>query len=92
MGIFKSLLGGILGGGKVQSGPSIEEIQRQQEKAAAKERARLEAEQAAKEAEQQKKAESALLDQEKKRAAFAGQLQAGVGEDDEGRKKFLKGI
>lgn len=84
MGIFKSP--------KAPRGPSASEIQRQQEQAATKERARLEAEQSAKEAEQQKKAETALLDQEKKRAAFAGQLSTGIGEDDEGRKKFLKGI
>lgn len=77
---------------KAPSGPSASEIQRQQEQAAAKERQRLEAEQAAKEAEEQQKAEVALADQEKRRAAFAGQLSTGVGEDDEGRKKFLKGI
>lgn len=77
---------------KPKSGPSAAEIQAQQEAAAKAERQRLEAEQAQKDQEAKEKALKDLQDQEAKRAAFVGQLQQGIGEDDAGRKKFLKGV
>lgn len=76
---------------KPKSGPSASEIQAQADAAAAKERKRLEEEQAAKETASKDKALAGLKDQEAKRAAFAGVLNA-AGEVDAGRKKFLKGV
>lgn len=83
-------VGAILG--NKPKGPDPAAIQRQQEEAAAKERARLEADQAAKDKAAQDKALADLQTQESKRAAFAGTLQQAIGQDDAGRKKFLKGV
>lgn len=72
-------------------GPSAAEIQARADQAAAAERKRLEEEQATKDRASQEKNLASLQDQESKRAAFAGVLNA-AGEEDAGRKKFLKGV
>lgn len=74
-----------------KSGPSAAEIQRQADVAATKERKRLEQEQMIKDQAAKDKNLAALKDQEAKRAAFAGVLSQ-AGEEDAGRKKFLKGV
>lgn len=77
---------------KPKRGPSAEDQMRIQREAAERERARLEAEQAKAKEEADRKAVADLREQEAKRAAFAGKLQEGIGEDNQGRKKFLKGV
>lgn len=69
-------------------GPSRAELQAQQEAAAEKERQRLQQEKADKE----QQALSELKKQESKRAAFVGQLNQSIDEENQGRKKFLRGI
>lgn len=77
MGFLKSIFGG------APKGPSPEEIRRKAEEARKRERERLERE-------QKEKAEAELTKKESRRKAFAGQL-VGVDDDEEKRKRFLKG-
>lgn len=73
---------------KTPKGPSQKEIQAAQERAAERERQRLEKEQAAKEAETKQKAEAELKARESKRQAFATGIAAN---DEDERKRYLGG-
>lgn len=75
---------------KTPKGPSPGDLQRAQDAAAERERKRLEQESAAKKAEQEQKALADMQAQESKRRAFAGQLTQTT-EDENQRRKFLKG-
>lgn len=75
---------------KVPKGPDPNVLREREEAARQKERDRIAQEEAAKKAEQQQKAEAELADKESRRQAFAGQL-ASVEEDQNERKRFLKG-
>lgn len=86
MGFFS----GLFGAPKVPKGPSPEEIRQREEAARQRERDRLAQEEAARKAEAQQKAEADLAAKESRRQAFAGQL-TGVNEDEDERKRFLKG-
>ena len=79
-------MGSIFGGKK---GPSQAEIAAAQEKAAQRERDRMEREAAAKKLQSETKAVADLQAAESKRRAFAGQLSGE--QDEEQRRKFLKG-
>lgn len=70
--------------------PSAAEIARREDAARQRERDRIAQEDAARKAEQQQKAEAALAELESRRQAFAGQL-TGLNEDEDERKKFLRG-
>lgn len=72
-------------------GPSQADIQKAQDEAREKERVKLEQEQAAAKAEQEQAALSELEATESKRRAFAGQL-TNTPEDENQRKRFLKGV
>lgn len=86
-GIAGLLMGG--GGQQKQSGPSAAELQAAQNAAAQTERDRIAQEQAKAKADTEAKAVADLQSAESQRRAFAGSL-AGE-EDDEQRRKFLKG-
>lgn len=73
------------------TGPSQADIQRAQEQAAERERLRLEQEQAAQRAEKEQAALTKLIETEKGRRAFAGQLTTGVNDENQ-RRRFLKGV
>lgn len=75
---------------KPKSGPSQQEIMQMQEKAAEKERNRVEQEQAAKKAETEQKALADMEATEGRRRAFAGSLTETTEDEDE-RRKFLRG-
>lgn len=75
---------------KSKKAASTESIIALQEAAAAKERKRLEREAADKEASDAKAALSAVQEAESKRRAFVGALS--VEDDEEERRKFLKGV
>lgn len=75
---------------KVPKGPDPNELRKREEAARQAERDRIAQEDAAKKAEQQQKAEADLADKESRRQAFAGQL-ASVSDDQNERKRFLKG-
>ncbi len=77
------------GGGK-SKGPSVQELQRQQDIAMQKERERIAQETAAKERGERDVALASLDETESRRRAFAGTLN---GEGDEAeRRKFLKSV
>lgn len=89
MGAVSKLVGGVLGGGSKPKGPSQAEIIKAQESAAQRERDRMARETAQKKIETDQKTLADMAATESKRRAFAGQLS---GEnDDEERRKFLKG-
>lgn len=67
-----------------------DELRKREEAARKAERDRIAQEEAARKAETQQKAEAELANKESRRQAFAGQL-ASVGEDQDERKRFLKG-
>ncbi len=69
--------------------PNQMDIQRRAEAAAAKERDRLRQEMAAADAQKQQAAEAELAKKESQRQAFAGLL--ATTEDEDQRKRFLKG-
>lgn len=75
---------------KTPKGPLFVDLQRAQDAAAERERKRLEQESAAKKAEQEQKALADMQAQESKRRAFVGQLTQTT-EDENQRRKFLKG-
>lgn len=75
---------------KVPKGPSIQEIQAREEAARQAERERLQREEAERKAQEQADAEAAVAKKESQRKAFAGALST-VGEDEDERKRFLKG-
>lgn len=73
--------------GKFSKGPSAGELQAQQEAAAKAEREKIAQEQAIAEANLTQKKQAAFSEQESKRRAFASQPI----DDDEQRRKFMKG-
>ncbi len=75
---------------KTPKGPSAEQIAQREEAARMRERDRIAQENAAADAKKQQDAEAALAEKESRRQAFAGQLSA-IGEDENQRKRFLKG-
>lgn len=74
-----------------KKGPSAADIQAKADQAAAEERKRLEQEQLKKDQDAKERNLAEIKNQESKRAAFSGVLSA-TGEEDAGRKKFLKGV
>lgn len=78
--------------GKFSSnGPSQSEIIAKQEAAAKKERERIKMETAEKEAERDQKMQASIAERSNKRRQFATGI-AGAEDDDENRRKFLKGV
>ena len=69
-------------------GPSQAELLAQQEASAKAEKQRLSEERS----EQEQQALSELKQKESKRAAFVGQLNQSIDEQNTGRKKFLRGV
>jgi hypothetical protein len=76
---------------KIPKGPSASELRAREEAARQKERDRIAQENAAADAKKQQDAEAAMAEKESRRQAFAGQL-AGVAEDEDERKRFLRGV
>lgn len=83
-------MGSLFGGGAKKVDQN--EIIRAQEAAAQKEKERLMTEQASQEADAQAKAQGAVAKAEAKRKAFASGAMETDEEEDNARRKFLKGV